>query len=185
MTASSSGCPGQDEGRRRPARRSRQRLLEHDTVVPRQHGFAVPAHAVTVPDRRRDVRHRVAARLALPRRPAQPPERLAEERLDVVRLQAARFRPLHLLAHAPHPRGVHRVVDELALFQQILQRVPVERPIDGGVEPRAHLRPFAVADGVEQQIAQRAPVELQLPEHVEHLTAKGLPGSSSFSSSRR
>ena len=26
------------------------------------------------------------------------------------------------------------------------------------------------------RIAQRAPVELQLPEHVEHLTAEGLPG---------
>ena len=68
------------------------------------------------------------------------------------RLQAARFGPLHLLAHALHAGGVHRVVHELALLEQVLQRFPVEGLVDGGIEPRPHLRLVAVADGVEQQL---------------------------------
>ena len=65
---------------------------------------------------------------------------------------------------------------ELPFLQQVLQRAPIERLIHRRVEPGAHLRPLAVADGVEQQIAQRPSFELQLPEHVEHLAAERLPG---------
>ena len=165
-----------DEGRQRLARRRNQRLLEHDPLVAGKHRLADPDRAVTSPKRRRDVRHLVTACLPLPRRTAEPPERLAEERLDVVRLQAARLGPLHLLADALHARGVHRVVNELPFLEQVLQRSAVERLVDGGVEARAHLRLFAVADGVEQQVAQGLPLELQLPEHVEHLAAERLPG---------
>ena len=122
------------------------------------------------------MRHLVAARFTLEDRAAELPERLAEERFDVVRLQAARLGPLHLLAHALYAAGIHRVVDELPLLEQVLQRRPVERLVDGGIEPRAHLRLLAVADGVEQQLAQRPPFELQLAEHVEDLAAERLPG---------
>lgn len=100
------------------------------------------------------MRHLVAARFTLAYRAAELPKRLAEERFDVVRLQAARLGPLHLLVHALHTAGVHRVVDELPLLEQVLQRRPVERLVDGGIEPRAYLRLLAVvADGVEQQLA--------------------------------
>ena len=121
------------------------------------------------------MRHLVTACLPLSYGSTEQPERLAEERLDVVRLQATCLGSLHLLADALHARGVHRVVNELAFLEKVLQRDAVERLIDGGVEARAHLRLFAVADGVEQQVAQRFPLELQLPEHVEHLAAERLP----------
>ena len=40
----------------------------------------------------------------------------------------------------------------------------------------APLRLLAVADGVEQQLAQRPSFELQFAEHVEDLAAERLPG---------
>ena len=165
-----------DERRQRLARRGDERPLEGDPLVARKHRLADPDHPVPVADQRRDVRHLVAARLALPRRPAEPPERLVEERLDVVRLEAARLRPLHLLADSLNAGGVHRVVDELPLLQQVLDRAPVEGLIDSGVEPCPHLGLLAVADGVEQQLAQRPPLELKLSEDIEHLAAEGLTG---------
>ena len=138
--------------------------------------LAGPDQPVAVPDQGRNVRHLVAARFTLAGRAAELPERLAEERFDVVRLQAACVGPLHLLAHALHAAGVHRVVDELPLLEQVLQRRPVERLVDGGIEAGAHLRLLAVADGVEQKLAQRPSFELQLAEHVEDLAAERLPG---------
>ncbi len=92
------------------------------------------------------------------------------------RLQAPRFRSLHLLTHALDPRGVHRVVHELPALQEVLQRGAIERLIDGSVQPGPHLRLLAVTDGVEQQLAQRPPLELQLSDHVEDLVAERLPG---------
>ena len=52
----------------------------------------------------------------------------------------------------------------------------VKRLVDGGIEAGARRRLLAVADGVEQQLAQRPPFELQLAEHVEDLAAERLPG---------
>ena len=43
-------------------------------------------------------------------------------------------------------------------------------------EVGAPLRLLAVADGVEQQLAQRPSFELQFAEHVEDLAAERLPG---------
>ena len=165
-----------DESRQGLPGRGDQRLLEHDPFVTGEDRLAGPDHPVTVPDQGRNVRHLVAARFTLDGRAAELPERLVEERLDVVRLQAARLGPLHLLAHALHAAGVHRVVDELPFLEQVLQCRPVERLVDGGIEARAHLRLLAVADGVEQQLAQRPSFELQLAEHVEDLAAECLPG---------
>ena len=65
-----------------------------------------------------------------------------------MRLEAACLCPLHLLAHALHAGGVHRVVDELPLLQQVLHGAWVEGVVHGGVEPRPHFGPLAVADGV-------------------------------------
>ena len=165
-----------DESRQRLPGRGDQRLLEHDPFVAGEGWLAGPDHPVAVPDQGRNVRHLVAARFTLAGRAAELSERLMEERFDVVRLQAARLGPLHLLAHALYAAGVHRVVDELPLLEQVLQRRSVERLVDGSVEPRADLRLLAVADGVEQQLAQRPPFELQLAEHVEDLAAERLPG---------
>ena len=103
-------------------------------------------------------------------------ERLEEERLDVVRLQAARFGALHVLADAGHAARVHRVVGQRALFEQVLELRPVDGVVDGLRQPGAHLGPVAVADRLDQQVAQRPALELELAEHVEDLAAERLAG---------
>ena len=52
--------------------------------------------------------------------------------------------------------------------------VLVERVLDDLGKPRAHLRLLAVANGFDQQLAQRPAFELKLAEHVEHLAAERL-----------
>ena len=132
MTASSNGWPGQTKVAKGLPGRGDQWLLEHDPFVAGEDWLAGPDHPVAVPDQGRNVRHLVAARFTLAGRAAELSERLMEERFDVVRLQAAR-------AHARHAADVHRVVDELPLLEQVLQRRPIERLVDGSVEPRAGL----------------------------------------------
>ena len=135
---------GADEGGQRLAVRRDQRLLEGDALVARQHRLADADQAVAVAHRRRDVGDLVAARLALLGRAAQPLEGLEEERLDVVRLQAAGLGALHVLADAVDPAGVHGVVGQRALFEQVLELAAVERvfdaPSSGGRAPRAGRR---------------------------------------------
>ena len=52
-------------------------------------------------------------------------------------------------------------------------------PIDGVgndlTEARANFGLLTVANRLDQQLTQRAPLELELAEHVEHLAAEGLP----------
>ena len=132
--------------------------------------------AVAVPNRGRHVGHLETARLALFGRAAQAFEGFLKERLDVVRLQAAGLGAFHLLPDAIDPRGVHHVVGERPLFQQVLQLLPVQRVVQHGRQAGAHLGLIAVADRLDQQIAQGLALELQLAEHVEDLAAEGLAG---------
>ena len=105
---------------------------------------------------------------------AQALEGLEEERLDVVRLEAAGLGALHVLADAVDPAGVHGVVGQRALFQQVPELAAVERVLDDRGQAGAHLGLVAVADGLDQQLAQRAALELELAEHVEDLAAQRL-----------
>ena len=66
-------------------------------------------------------------------------------------------------------------MDELMLLQQVLQRAMVERLIDRSVETCANFWLLAVADGFEQEVAQRPSLEFELAEHVKYLTTQGLP----------
>ena len=67
-------------------------------------------------------------------------------------------------------RGVHRVVRQRALFEQLAQVLAVERRSSTTWSSRARdLGLVAVADGLEQQLAQRPVLEGQLAEHVEDL----------------
>ena len=133
------------------------------------------------------MRYLVAARFTLTGRAAELPERLPEERLDVSAAAGGAPRPAPISSRTRCTRlGVHRVVDELPLLEQVLQRRPVERLVDGGVEARAHLRLLAVADGVEQQLAQRPSFELHsLPSTSKTWPPSACRACSSFSSSRR
>ena len=163
-----------DEGGQRLALRRHQRLLEGDALVARQHRLADADQAVAVAHRRRNVGDLVAARLPLLGRSAQALEGFEKERLDVVRLQAAGVGAFHVLADAVHAAGVHRVVGERAVFEQVLELAAVERVVEHRREAGAHLGLIAVANGLDEQVAQGASLELELAEHVEHLAAERL-----------
>ena len=134
-------------------------LLEADALVAREDRAPDADQAVALADGRRDVGDLVAARLAPVDRAAETREGLEEERLDVVRLEPAGVGALHVLADRCDPRRVHRVVDQGALVEQLLEVLAVDRAVDGLVEPRLDLGSLAVADGLDQQVAQRLLVE--------------------------
>ena len=162
------------EHRRRLARRGQQPLLEGDALVARHHRLARADQPVAAAHRARHVGDLVAPRLPLPEGAAQARERRVEERLDVVRLQPPRRRPLHLLPHPLHARGVHGIRRQRLILQQLLQLLAVEGGIQHRGQPCPHLRLLPVADRLQQQVAQRPAGELQLAEHVEHLPAERL-----------
>ena len=116
----------------------------------------------------------VAPGLALPERSAQTPKRLVEKRLNVVGLQAPGFGPFHVLADAVYAAGVHRIMGQGSLFEQIPQFASVEGMIDRLGQPGAHIRLLAVTDGFEQQVSQGSALKLEFAQHVEDLTAQGL-----------
>jgi len=174
------GVTGTDERRERLALGSNEGLLEDDALVPRQDSLADAGEAVSVAHRGGHVTHLEATRLALADGPAELLERLEEEGLDVVGLQPARLRTLHVLAHARKPARVHRVAHERSLLEQILDLRSVNGVCDRLREARAHLRLLAVPDRLDQQIAQGAPLELELAEHVEHLSTERLAGLFEF-----
>ena len=122
------------------------------------------------------MRDLVAAVLALARAAADATEGLQEEGLDVVGLQAARLGALHVGADAVHAAGVHQLGCQRTLFEQLVQPGAVEGILDDRRQLGAHVGLLAVADGLDQQVAQRAAVELQFAEHVENLAAERLAG---------
>ena len=98
-----------------------------------------------------------------------------KERLDVVRLEAARFGTLHVFADALDTARVHGVVRQRTLVQQVLEMAAVEGLIQNGGEVGFDLRALTVADRLDEEITQRFAFELELDQHVEHLAAEGLP----------
>jgi len=83
-----------------------QVLVEADALVLLQHRDGRLQRFGVAADRRRDARDLVAARLAVADHAAQLPECLHEKRADVVRLQAAGRRALHLAPDAQDVGGV-------------------------------------------------------------------------------
>src|SRR5207245_2879468 len=103
---------GADEGSQRLSGRRQQRLLEGDALVARQDRLANADQSVAVAHRGGDMGDLVAAGLALLQGAAEALEGFAKERLDVVRLQAARLGPLHGLADAMDAASVHGIMGE-------------------------------------------------------------------------
>jgi hypothetical protein len=97
---------------------ARQRLLEGDALVARQHGLARADQAVAVAHGSGHMGDLIAARLACLAESAQTLESLVEERLDVVRLEAPGIGALHLLTDALHAAHVHGVMRQSAFFEQ-------------------------------------------------------------------
>ena len=100
--------------------------------------------------------------------PAQVLDRSREEALDVVGLQARGVGALDVGPHAPHVLHVERVGGQHVARHDAPQALGVERAVDHGVEvglPRGRL---VLADGFEQQVAERLVVVGHLAQHVEH-----------------
>src|SRR5262249_6040453 len=103
-------------------------------------------------------------------------KRLQKEGFDVMRLEAPRLGPLHLLPDPIDAARVHRVMRECAFLEEILELAPVERIGYHPRQPGTYFGLLAVADGLDQQVAQRLPLELELAQHVEHLASQRLAG---------
>lgn len=76
--------------------------------------------SVAVAIGRGNVRDLEAPRLRLPDGPAELLESLEKKRLNVMRLQAACFGPLHVFSNASEPAGVHGLVSEGMVLKQSL-----------------------------------------------------------------
>ena len=74
-----------------------------------------------------------------------------------------------------HLARVHGVDRQGALFQQVLKPAAVQGMIDRRREARSNLRLFPVAYGLDQELAEGTPLEVELAEYIEHLPAEGLP----------
>src|SRR5207249_7388023 len=140
------------------------------------HRFADPDETVAVADKRRDMGDLVAAWLPLADGTTELLEGFEEKGLDVVRLQAAGLGALYLLAYAGHTARVHRVVGECALFEQVLKLLAINGVGNGLGEFRPHLGAFAVANGFDQELAQRPALKLEFAEYIEDLATQCLAG---------
>ena len=98
------------------------------------------------------------------------------EHEEFLRLKAAGIGTFHVFADTLYLADVHGVVGECPLFEQTLEMTAVESGIEDGCEVSLHLRSFTVADGLDQQIAQRLALELKLAEHIKDLAAERLAG---------
>jgi hypothetical protein len=87
-----------------------------------------------------------------------------------MRLEPARLRALHLFADGCNGVRVHPFRRQLALGDELFDRIDVDGAIHLAEEFGLLLRPIAIADRVDQQVAQRVALE-ELPQHVVNLAA--------------
>ena len=88
-----------------------------------------------------------------------------------MRLQPARLGALHVFADGRDNRRVHALRGQLALRDKPLDRFDIDGAVDLAEQLGAFLRLLAVADRIDEQIAQRLTLE-QLAEHVVDLAAE-------------
>ena len=164
-----------DERRQRLPGRRDQDLFRRRSARTGQDGLPDADQTVSITDRRRNMGDLVAARFTLLDRAAEAPECLQEKRFDVVRLEASRLGSLHVFANPMDADDIHAVMRKRPILKEFLNVCSVERILDDRLRRARTSGLLAVADGFDQQFAQRAAFELKLAEHVEHLSAEGLP----------
>ncbi len=151
-------------------------LLESDALVAAEHRVPQADEAVAIPNGGRDVGNLVAPRLALPRRATKKAEGLHEEGLDVMGLEPPGIRPLHVLANAIDLAGVHGVMSERPLLDEVLESGAVKGTGNDVVETRTHVRLLAIANGLNHEFAQRLALEHDFSQNIENLAAEGFAG---------
>jgi hypothetical protein len=158
--------------RRRRVRNAELVRLESNPLVGLDDRDARADRTVAIADAHGDVLDLVAARLALCGAPAEALERLVEERLDVVRLEAVGLHALHAQPDLLDVGERHHVVVQRLPCQHLLEAVA-----DGGVddleELAADLLLVAVADRLDEQVLEAAVAE-HFAEDVIDATAERL-----------
>jgi len=71
---------------------------------------------------------------------------LRREGSDIVRLEAAGLRALHVLPHAGDTAGVHHIVSQSPLFEQVLKMRTINRFGDGLFQFCPYVGPVAITD---------------------------------------
>lgn len=127
--------------------------------------------AVTAAQARRNVRDLETVRFTFDDPAAELPKGLEVERLDVVRLEPARRSGLHLGLDALDVGGSHDVADQGSVVDHVLESL-ADGVVDDALEPLADYRVVAIADRLDEQVAQRFFGE-GLAEYVEDLVAQG------------
>jgi hypothetical protein len=135
-------------------------LRERYALVSREHWIPSANLTITVSHRRGYMRDFESPRLALSKRAAKSLKSLEEERFDIVRLQSARVSAFHLLAYACHAARIHRIVCKRSILDQVLQVWTIHAMFDGTCEARANLGLVTIADGFNQEFAERPSFEL-------------------------
>src|SRR5208283_1040342 len=116
----------------------------------------------------------VTAWLALLGRSAQAVERFQEKRLDIMRLHAASLSTFHVFPDTVNTARVHGVVNKGMLLDQALELGAVERVFQHRRQASAHFGLIPVAYCLDQKIAKRLTLELELSENIEYLAPQGL-----------
>jgi hypothetical protein len=86
-------------------------------------------------------------------------EGLPEKGADEVRLEPSGLCPLHFLTNGRDDLGVEAFRGELALRDQGFDRADINGAVDFPEQLRLDVGPVAIADGVDQQVAQRLAFE--------------------------
>ena len=171
---------GANEGGQWLALGSDERFLKGDALVPRQNGLTETDDSVSIAYRRWDVSDFKTAGFTLFGGTPELFESFVKERFDVMGLQAACFGTLHVFTDALHSADVHRVLGQHTLFKQGLKVFAIECGIEHRSQESLGFRLFPIANGLDQQRAQRLPFELQFAQHVKNLTPERLPGLFEF-----
>jgi hypothetical protein len=129
-------------------------FVEANPLVALQHRLHAADLVVALADRSGDAGDLVIAGLAPVDLPARMAEGFEEEAFDVMRLKPSGLCSLHHFADIGDPRGRHVIADECPLGQQIEQTLLIYRGIDLFEQPCLDLGLFAIADRLDEQIAQ-------------------------------
>ena len=129
-------------------------LLKADPLIACLHGYPKADLLVAIEQQRRHVGDLVAALLPLEHLATKPPERLDEEVMHVVGMDAAGHRPFHLLPEQLHLVDIHALLDQGPLIEQLPQVLLVHGPFDLQIHLELPFGLLVVAHGVHQQVPQ-------------------------------
>src|SRR6266508_5340837 len=163
---------GRNEGGRRFAFESHVAFVEGDALVGVQHRGASSNNAIMQADFSRHATNLESPWFTLEKLAAEHLKRFIEERPDIVRLQFASLGTVHLVANLAHTRSREGFMYQITVFNQAAQMLHVEFGINHLVEPRFDLRPVALANGFDQQVAEGTVFE-HFAEHIKDSATQG------------